>query len=295
MNPNAYDKLTEQINQFFHDDPRLGVYALKARAYEDGVVQIQGIVDVLDEKYQAEELVKKVPGVKQVENNITVCTDGEIDDGAVRFEVGEEFQANLDIPDTVGFTVNGGEVQLVGSVANKREMDEAVETAAKARGVREIHSNLHLVAEYDDVTITNNVQAALLAEPLIIPGRVRALTESGIVTLWGNVPEEIAVTAMEIAARVPGVRQVNNGFNGDLVELNDETVAQMMKQLAANSFLRQLPINIEIGDDRITLLGRVADAGERRQAETVILKILGNFHLPGYTLENRLRLAGEEN
>ncbi len=230
MNPNAYDQLTEQINQFFHDDPQLGVYALKARAYADGVVQIQGIVDVLDEKYQAEELVKKVPGVKQVENNITVCADGVIDDGAVR-----------------------------------------------------------------DTTITHNVQAALLAEPLIVPGRVRALTEKGIVTLWGDVPEAIAVLAMEIAARVPGVRQVNNGFDGDLIELDDETVAQMMKQLAADAFLRQLPIDIEIGDDRITLLGRVADAGERRQAETVILKILGNFHLPGYTLENRLRLADEEN
>ena len=63
-------------------------------------------------KSQAEELLWNVPGVKKIENNITVCTDGEIDDYDVAFEVGEEFHANPEVPLTIGVKVNRSEVQL---------------------------------------------------------------------------------------------------------------------------------------------------------------------------------------
>ena len=210
-----YEALAEKINSLLNQDPRLATYALKVRVYEPGNVQIQGIVDVLEEKSQAEELVWGIPGVKRVDNNITVCTDGEINDEDVAFEVGEELHANSEVPESVGFKVNGGEVQLLGSVNNQNEARVAISTAEKARGVREVHSQLRLnpKVETDDVTITNNIQTALMVEPEIVPGRVKVVTMNGVATLWGDLPQKQALLALEVAGKVPGIKAVKNEMN----------------------------------------------------------------------------------
>jgi hyperosmotically inducible periplasmic protein len=209
----SLEKLTEQIKQELSHNEHLASYSLKARVYGNGIVQIQGIVDVLEEKMQAEELVWNIPGVKKIENNITVCTDGEIDDHDVAFEVGEEFHANPDIPATVGVKVNGGEVQLVGRVNSYNEAQEALETSAKARGVREVISRLKLNDSFDDASLNNLVQAAFMAEPELIPGRVKTLTRNGVVSLFGKLPENQAVLALETVTKVPGVKQIKNLMN----------------------------------------------------------------------------------
>lgn len=136
--------MEKEINQQLQNDDQLASYGLKARVDEAGNVEVQGIVDVLAEKYQVEELVRGVPGVKSVENDITVCTDGAIDDEDVAFEVSEELRANPEVPDSVGVKVDGGQVQLVGSANDSDETKAAVETAAKARGVREVYSQVKL-------------------------------------------------------------------------------------------------------------------------------------------------------
>lgn len=204
------DMLSEQIRQKLQEDQGLGVYDLKVRVYQDGVVQVQGIVDVLEEKLRAEELISDFPEVSKIENDITVCTDGGIDDEDVAFEVSEELRANPDIPDSVGVRVVGGEVQLVGSVSNSNEMVEALETAAKARGVREVSSLLKMAETVDDVALTNQVQSALTDELETIPGRIRVKVEDGVVTLAGNTPKEVALEAVNIAGSITGVKRVIN-------------------------------------------------------------------------------------
>lgn len=204
--------LTEQINQLLLADERLSGYALKARIYPDGVVQIQGIVDVLEEKNQAEELLQGLPGVDRVINDITVCTDGAVDDEDVAFEVSEELRANPDIPESVGVKVYGGEVQLVGTVNSSYEENEALETATKARGVREVNSLLKINPEADDATITNLIQSAIVEQLDLVPGKVRITTEDGIVTLHGDLPPDLEMKAMSIASGVDGVKEVINHF-----------------------------------------------------------------------------------
>ncbi len=294
MKQNSLDELTEKVKRRFQEEPRLAGYALKARAYENGMVRIQGIVDVLEEKRRAEELVRKLPGVRSVENNITVCTDGPVDDEDVAFEVSEELRADPEIPDSLGFKVNGGAVQLVGSVASKSELDRALEKAAKARGVREVRSQVKLAEEVDDATITNNVHAALMAEPSLIPGRIKALTREGVVTLWGNVGEEAIALAISLAAGVPGVRKVINAFNKPRVEWDDRIVLRMMDQIAANPYLNELPIEIAVDDGRISLSGRLDTVEAKRDIDAVIQQTLDEFHLPNSVMHNKLRLEPEE-
>lgn len=147
MNLEDKEELQDKTNDLLGNDSRLAPYGLKARVYENGTVQIQGIVDVLEEKNLAGTLVGSIPGVKQVDNNLTVCTDGAIDDSDVSFEVGEELRANPEVAPAVGAKVSGGEVKLVGKVKSSDEIREAVETAEKARGVRKVNSELKLTEE----------------------------------------------------------------------------------------------------------------------------------------------------
>ncbi len=86
-----FESLAEQINAELQRNHILAPYGVRARVYGNGTVQIQGIVNVLAEKHQAEELVWRFPGVKNVENNITVCTDGGVDDEDIAFELGRNY------------------------------------------------------------------------------------------------------------------------------------------------------------------------------------------------------------
>lgn len=210
-----FESLADQINEELGHNEALAPYALKARVSDNGVVQIQGIVDVFEEKRQAEELIWRFPGVKRVENDITVCTDGGIDDEDVEFEVSEELRANPEVPDTVGARVSGGQVQLVGSVKSYNEMVEAVETAGKARGVRDVHSQLRMEEEPDDTDVVNRIQMALLEEMGVRPGKVQISSEKGTITLRGHLPKPEAALAEAIASRQSGVRDVQNMLDTD--------------------------------------------------------------------------------
>ena len=225
---NPTEELTEKINQVLQEDQGLGVYALKARVYQDGIVQIQGIVDVLEEKHHAEVLVSHLPGVKKVENDITVCTDGAVNDGDVAFEVGEELRANPEIPESVGVRVFGGQAQLVGSVSSRSEVNEAIETARKARGVRQVNHQLKYSEDIDDVSIINTFQDTLMEELDLTPGKVRANATAGIITLSGNLSKDNAIRAERIASEITGVKKVRNEINSDKV-YTETTVEEIIE------------------------------------------------------------------
>ena len=63
----------------------------------------------------------------------------------------------------------------------------------------------------DDATLTKNVQSALAADTVIGQQPVQVATQSGVVTLSGNVSDETASSlAAEDAAKVAGVKEVAN-------------------------------------------------------------------------------------
>lgn len=285
-------ELTAAINERLLSDARLAPYALKARFYENGTVQLQGIVDVLEEKRQAEELVRKFPEVKKIENDITVCTDGAIDDSEVAFEISEELRANPEVPDSVGVKVSGGEAHLVGSVTSYNEAQEAMESAAKARGVRQVHNQLRLAETVDDASITNGIQDVFIHELDLLPGKVRAVTEDGVVTLQGNLPEPLAAQAVELASRLPGVKELHNELNQTEADADDQIVVKVMNQIAANPYLNEMPISIEVEAGKIILSGKVDSLEAKKDIERILHELVAEFKPRAFQLENRLRLEG---
>ncbi len=125
----------------------LGPYDIHVEA-RDGRVVLQGVVDVLAEKQAAERAARQVPGVRQVENDLTLSTDGAITDADVQMEVAEELSADPVVaPRHLGVRVAGGVARLLGRVASDEEERAALSAAAKARGVVDVVSELEVEPE----------------------------------------------------------------------------------------------------------------------------------------------------
>jgi Predicted periplasmic or secreted lipoprotein len=290
MTNSSIEDLVSKVSQKLQNHPQLAPYALKTRVYADGTVQIQGIVDVLEEKLQAEELLWNIPGVKKIENDITVCTDGGINDFDVAFEVAEEFQANPEVPPTVGVKVNGGEVQLIGHVSNYSEAQEALETAAKARGVKEVISRLRLSVNADDASLNNRVQAAFMAEADLIPGRIKSIAHHGVVTLFGKIPENQAFLVLETVMKVPGVKHIKNLINQEPADIDDQIAIRFVEQIAANPYLSHLPISIEVVQGRVIVSGTVDNLKAKKDIEEILHRLPVQFKQDIHHIDNQLRL-----
>jgi osmotically-inducible protein OsmY len=62
--------LTANVTEALHADP-MKFPDVQVTSYR-GVVQLSGFADTRDQKNRADDIAKRVPGVKKVENNITV-------------------------------------------------------------------------------------------------------------------------------------------------------------------------------------------------------------------------------
>ncbi|MQL52525.1 BON domain-containing protein [Desulfofundulus thermobenzoicus] len=148
-------KLTEKVQAALDSDVRTRAYGLTADVV-DGRARITGVVDTLAEKEQVREIVSAIDGIRAVENGVAVSTDGAVTDDDVSFEVGEELAAAGINRRHVGVKSVKGVVFLQGRVDDVREIEKAKAAAARARGVKEVVSQLKLRAPggYDDEDLT---------------------------------------------------------------------------------------------------------------------------------------------
>ncbi|MCL4425021.1 MAG: BON domain-containing protein [Firmicutes bacterium] len=104
-----------------------------------GVAHLSGIVDVLAERLKAEEIARRVEGVRGVENRLSVSYDGRTDDKAIEAEIRRELEAQEET-EGVGVKVERGVVTLLGRVQTLEQEWQATQTAQGVRGVREVVS-----------------------------------------------------------------------------------------------------------------------------------------------------------
>ena len=102
-------------------------------------------------------------------------------------------------------------------MSSRSEVDEAIETARKARGVREVNHQLKYTDDVDDVSIINTLQDAFMEELDVVPGKIKVDAENGVVTISGNLSKENAIRAEKLALEVSGVKKVKNEINTDQV------------------------------------------------------------------------------
>jgi len=108
-----------------------------------GEVRLAGVVDTLSEKERLENMIRDIPEVSQFMNDIVISTDGPITDRGVEFEVAEELYADEQVnPKHIGAKGIQGRTFLVGHSADQDEIQGAKNDAARARGVKEIISQV---------------------------------------------------------------------------------------------------------------------------------------------------------
>ncbi|MGI5854008.1 MAG: BON domain-containing protein [Bacillota bacterium] len=292
MPKRSIGELESQVVQALAAEQLLQPYDLKVVVDRGRVVHLQGIVDVLAEKIKAEEIVRSIPGVTGVENSVTVCTDGDINDDAVRFEVAEELHADPQLVN-IGVDVYGGVAHLKGKVDSLATERKAVRTAAKARGVRGIRSNLKIEESWpdDSATLANKVDRVLAGFPQLTGSAIRPEADRGVVTLTGSVAKaEDMELAVEMAGTVEGVRSVRNelSVNPDLESI---VVTEIMDELMDDPFVREAPLTIRVVSGEIQVEGAVENKEQKRRIEQAVRETAKNHRDQIIGINNKLIIS----
>ncbi|WP_257304839.1 BON domain-containing protein [Geothrix campi] len=188
----------------------------------NGVVTLTGTVAHDYHKSLAQDTVSGLPGVKSVDNQLTVVGDqpSEHSDGWMTMKVKGvlAFHRNVSATATEVKTENGV-VTLTGKADSEAQKQLTGEYAKDVEGVTEVRNNLvvtkgahrTLGEKVDDTSITAQVKSALLFHKSTHALATKVVTKNGVVTLHGeakNAAERDLVS--KLAEDINGVKRVVN-------------------------------------------------------------------------------------
>jgi osmotically-inducible protein OsmY len=192
-------------------------------ASEAGVVTLTGTVAQEDHRALAQETVAGLPGVKKVDNRLTLAANQPADrtDDWVTMKVkgALAFHKNVSATDTK-VTTQDGVVTLAGNTESEAKKDLTGRYALDVEGVKSVNNELVVAGakahegigeKVDDASITAQIKTSLLFRKSTHALSTQVATRQGVVTLHGearNAAERDLVT--KIAEDIKGVKQVRN-------------------------------------------------------------------------------------
>jgi len=189
----------------------------------NGVVTLTGTVPDPDQRALAEDTVRNLPGVVQVDNRIKVESDSpEHSDGWI----GTKIRTKLLVTNNVSAVntkvdVQNGVVTLRGTADNAAQKELTTVIVRDIEGVKDVNNRIEVVpptadsrdtsVRMDDASITAQVKYALLTHNSTSALKTNVTTKDGVVLVEGeasSAAEKDLVT--RLAQSVRGVRNVNN-------------------------------------------------------------------------------------
>lgn len=268
----------------------------------DGVVTLHGKVRSDAEKAKAEEVARRIEGVKQVRNLLTVVPPEreekvEASDAEIKKRVEEALKADKSLADSSISvqSVNNGVVLLAGKAESISDHLRAVERASSVRGVRRVASEIKspdMLADREiwrdrpgatasaddggiggaanDMYITSATKLRLLADSRTPALDINVDTNDGTVTLFGIVPStEAKAAAEEDARKVSGIKRVVNelqvvpkGKQEDVKARDQDVEQEVERALDA----RNIEIEVDVQNGVARLTGTVPSEQERLAA-----------------------------
>lgn len=180
----------------------------------DGVVSLEGTVDNYAQKREAEHVVKNIPGIKEVTNNVKVdlFKSAVKSDKDVTDLVKKALQENWAVPDhKITVTVKDGWVTLEGILHwnfQRRAADNAIRYIP---GVRGVIDNIKIEAEIKNEMNKELVEKALRRSWILDVDNIKVRVDGKTIFLSGIVDSLFQKEEAErIAWNTPGVWYVDN-------------------------------------------------------------------------------------
>lgn len=104
---------------------------------EDGVIRLSGVVDVLSHKTAAEAIARKIPGVKHIDNDITIANEETATDKDLLQAVTNKLSHHHDLKN-IGCRVHKGVVTLVGHAGSNDDVRSAIQLVEDMAGVKDV-------------------------------------------------------------------------------------------------------------------------------------------------------------
>jgi hyperosmotically inducible protein len=197
---------------------------------DNGLVVLNGSVDVFDLKEKIDHKVHRIKGVKAVENNIQVAgapvSDQELSAKLVKAIEYDRLGYGTTPFNAISVTVRDGIVTLGGHAYGPVDADSAAAVVANTKGVKDVINDIQVdpLSPMDDGirlrTFRTIYSYPSLSKYAMDPGKtIRISVQNGRVTLIGVVDSQADKDAAGIRANtVPGVFHVDN----QLQVVNDE-------------------------------------------------------------------------
>jgi osmotically-inducible protein OsmY len=207
--------LQEEIIEALAFNPRVDASNLGV-IVDEGVVTLTGTVPSLIAKWDAQETVKNVLGVRGIVDQIVVDLPGEYvrTDRDIALAIEHRFASNVFIPSSVQFMVKNGDVTLTGEVEAYYELAEAAAEARRVTGVNSVFNLLTVTSSDQPSTeeVKRKIHSYFARTADVDANGVAAeVAEDGEVTLFGSVRTYLERDKAEQAAwSLPGVTQVDN-------------------------------------------------------------------------------------
>ena len=194
---------------------------------KDGVVTLTGTVADSSHKSLAQDTVESLPGVKSVDNQLTVKGEShaEHSDGWLSTKVKTTllFHRNVSASKTDVF-VKDGVVSLRGEASSQAQKELTTEYAKDVEGVKDVKNEMTIARtpaksdetigeKIDDASITAQVKASLMSHRSTSALKTKVETTDGVVTVSGkakNAAEKSLVT--KLVTDINGVTSVINNM-----------------------------------------------------------------------------------
>jgi osmotically-inducible protein OsmY len=213
--PETEQDVTKAVVDHLAWDSRLNPTGITV-AVRGKKVLLSGVVPTAQERRIAEQDVRSIPGVDDVENHIDVkeTASRTLNDATIKAAVETAFMITSDIePAGISVEVRNGEVTLRGTVDTYWQKARARDIASTLSGVTQVHTLLSVVPTHllSDEQVADDIFAALRRTMHINTDEISLKVEQGIVTISGVVPDiESYHAAASIAGYTRGVRDVIN-------------------------------------------------------------------------------------